>query len=152
MCCRCTKTRAKITWALLECLFFSGLLSGWYLVISQMKSQDFFGSNCTNVTMPEEEPSKTALGFEKPPEKPNTNLPYTIEKADHKRSKHRFEFENSYALCAPTFYQAKASTNNSYNSTGENESFSSTGLVNLVSFPVCFRNFLSLKTTVVLFN
>ena len=50
MCCNCTKTRAKVTWALLECLFFSGLLSGWYLVISQMKAQDFFGSNCANVS------------------------------------------------------------------------------------------------------
>lgn len=48
MCCRCTKTRAKAMWAVLECLFFSGLLSGWYLVIPEMKSQDFFGSNCAN--------------------------------------------------------------------------------------------------------
>ena len=133
MCCRCSKTRAKITWALLECLFFSGLLSGWYLVISQMKSQDFFGSNCANISLSEADTS-IGVGPDTSSNSADQHLPYlvdTLEKPNAIDSS-VLKMKDNYVLCVPPLYQKRVFSDDSFES-GTNPNITFSTLLNLVS-------------------
>ena len=117
----------------MECLFFSGLLSGWYLVISQMKSQDFFGSNCANISLSEADPS-SGVGLDKTSNSADQHLPYHVDTSEKPTAidSSVLKMKDNYAFCVPPLYQKRVFSDGSFDS-GTNPNITFSTLLNLVS-------------------
>ena len=122
-----------MTWALLECLFFSGLLSGWYLVISQMKSQDFLGSNCANISMSEADPS-SSVGLDTTSNTADQHLPYLVDNLEilNLTDSNVLKMKDKYAFCVPPLYQKRVFSGGGFDSS-PNPNITFSDLLNLVS-------------------
>ena len=98
-----------------------------------MKSQDFFGSNCANISLSEAGPS-SGVGLDTTSNSADQHLPYLVDNLEilNLTDSNVLKMKDNYAFCVPPLYQKRVFSDGGFDS-GPNRNITFSALLNLVS-------------------